>query len=93
MSSKKLTALIAQIPDDFVPLFGLTVCFGIWLVLNLPAETRVLERLFTICSAISSASTPCSRSSYRVLAWIAVAASGVFPFGSVFHYLADISHF
>jgi hypothetical protein len=44
MSSKKLTALIAQIPDDFVPLFGLTVCFGIWLVLNLPAKTRVLER-------------------------------------------------
>src|SRR4029077_2881585 len=46
MSSKKLTALIAQIPDDFVPLFGLTVCFGIWLVLNLSAETRVLERFF-----------------------------------------------
>src|SRR5437879_11162723 len=46
MSFKKLTALGVQILNDLVPLLRLTVCFGIWLVLNLSAEAGVFERLF-----------------------------------------------
>ena len=46
MSFKKLAALDSQPFHDLVPLLSLTVCFGIWLVLNLSAETGVFERLF-----------------------------------------------
>jgi hypothetical protein len=37
MSFKKFAALSSQVLHDFLPLFSLAVCFGIWLALNLAA--------------------------------------------------------
>src|SRR5919106_2541655 len=46
MSFKKFAAFGSQTLNDLLPLFCLTVCFGVWLVANLSAKTRVFEGLF-----------------------------------------------
>lgn len=46
MSLKKLVSLIFYSLDDLVPLLSLSMCFDIWLALNLTPQAGMFEGFF-----------------------------------------------